>query len=73
MIIFLIYIDIVKELENEIDNFDEGYEKFVIVILNNGKEWYRSIDIVINKMKSEIIEMKKKYREVLEEYLLKIK
>lgn len=45
----------------------------MIVILKNGKEWYRSIDIVINKMKKEVIEMKKKYKEVLEEDLLKIK
>lgn len=45
----------------------------MIVIIKNGKEWYRSIDIVINKMKKEIIEMKKKYKEVLEEDLLKIK
>lgn len=67
------YTDIAKELENEIDNLDEGYEKLATAISNNGKEWHRSIDIVINKMKSEITEMKKKHREVLEEHLLKIK
>lgn len=71
-VIFPTYTDIAKELQNEIDNLDEGYEKLATAISNKGKEWHRSIEFVINKMKSEIIEMKKKHKEVLEEQLLKI-
>lgn len=40
------YADIAKELRNEIDNLDEGYEKLATEISNKGKEWHRNIDIV---------------------------
>lgn len=67
------YKDIAKELKNEIDRLDEGYEKLATEIFNKGKEWHISIDKVINKMKSEIIEMKKTHKGVLEEHLSTIK
>lgn len=66
------YIDIAKDLQNEIDNLDEGYEKLATAISNKGKERHRNFEVVINKMKSEIIEMKKKHKEVLDKYLSEI-
>ncbi|XP_065937878.1 tripartite motif-containing protein 3-like [Magallana gigas] len=67
------YEEIAVDLENRIANIDGGYEKLTTEISKQGKEWHREIDIVINKMKTEISETKVKHREILQKHLDEIK
>lgn len=40
------YEEIVLDLENQIDNFDGGYEKLITDMSTQGKEWHKTIDMV---------------------------
>ncbi|XP_019924600.3 uncharacterized protein [Magallana gigas] len=67
------YEEIVLELDNQIANLDGGYEKLTTEISKQGEQWQREIDIVINKMKTEIGEIKEKHRDLLQKHLEEIK
>ncbi|XP_052677736.1 uncharacterized protein LOC128158817 [Crassostrea angulata] len=67
------YEEIAFELEIQLANLDEGYEKLTAEISKQGEEWHREIDIVINKMKTEINEIKLKHESILKKHLHEIK
>nr|XP_034307169.1 uncharacterized protein LOC109617452 [Crassostrea gigas] len=67
------YEEIAFELENQLANLDSGYEKLTTEISKQGEEWHRVIDIVINKMKTEINEIKLKHESILKKHLNEIK
>uniref|UniRef100_K1S2Q7 Tripartite motif-containing protein 2 n=1 Tax=Magallana gigas TaxID=29159 RepID=K1S2Q7_MAGGI len=67
------YEEIAFELENQLANLEGGYEKLTTEISKQGEEWHREIDIVINKMKTEINEIKMKHQNILKKHLDEIK
>uniref|UniRef100_K1PFI6 Tripartite motif-containing protein 2 n=1 Tax=Magallana gigas TaxID=29159 RepID=K1PFI6_MAGGI len=67
------YEDIALDLENQLANLDGGYEKLTTTMSKQGEQWHREIDIVINKMKTEISDMKVKHRDILQKHLNEIK
>nr|XP_034305089.1 uncharacterized protein LOC105335744 [Crassostrea gigas]XP_034305090.1 uncharacterized protein LOC105335744 [Crassostrea gigas] len=67
------YENIALELEQTLANLDGGYEKLTITMSKQGEEWHREIDIIINKMKTEIGEIKVQHREILQKHLNQIK
>uniref|UniRef100_K1Q8P6 Tripartite motif-containing protein 3 n=1 Tax=Magallana gigas TaxID=29159 RepID=K1Q8P6_MAGGI len=67
------YEKIVLDLENQLANLDGGYEKLTTTMFKQGEQWHREIDIVINKMKTEISEIKVKHRDILQKHLDEIK
>ncbi|XP_052677739.1 uncharacterized protein LOC128158820 [Crassostrea angulata] len=67
------YEEIAFELEHQLANLDEGYEKLTTDISKQGEEWHREIDIVINKMKTEINEIKLEHESILKKHLNEIK
>ncbi|XP_052683012.1 uncharacterized protein LOC128163448 [Crassostrea angulata] len=67
------YEEIALDLENQLANLDGGYEKLTTAMSKQGEQWHREIDIVINKMKAEISEIKVKHRDLLKKHLDEIK
>ncbi|XP_052677675.1 protein lin-41-like [Crassostrea angulata] len=67
------YEEISRDLENQLANLDGGYEKLTSAMSKQGEQWHREIDIVINKMKTEISEIKVKHRDILQKHLNEIK
>nr|XP_034305170.1 uncharacterized protein LOC117680476 isoform X2 [Crassostrea gigas] len=67
------YEQIVLDLENQLANLDGGYEKLTTTMSKQGEQWHKEIDIVINKMKTEISEIKDKHRDILQKHLDEIK
>nr|XP_034305172.1 uncharacterized protein LOC117680476 isoform X3 [Crassostrea gigas]XP_034305173.1 uncharacterized protein LOC117680476 isoform X3 [Crassostrea gigas] len=67
------YEKIVLDLENQLANLDRGYTKLTTAMSRQGEQWHREIDIVINKMKTEISEIKEKHRDILQKHLDEIK
>ncbi|XP_052676189.1 uncharacterized protein LOC128157656 [Crassostrea angulata] len=54
-------------------NLDGGYEKLTTTMSKQGEQWHREIDIVINKMKTEISEIKVKHKDIIQKHLDEIK
>nr|XP_019924222.2 uncharacterized protein LOC105331618 [Crassostrea gigas] len=67
------YEEIARDLENQLAKLDGRYEKIATTISKQGEQWHREIDIVINKMKTEISEIKVKHRDILQKHLDEIK
>ncbi|XP_052680760.1 uncharacterized protein LOC128161507 [Crassostrea angulata] len=67
------YEKITLELEQTLANLDVGYEKLTAIMSKQGEQWHREIDIIINKMKTEISEIKVQHREILQKHLNQIK
>nr|XP_034306658.1 uncharacterized protein LOC117682676 [Crassostrea gigas]XP_034306659.1 uncharacterized protein LOC117682676 [Crassostrea gigas] len=67
------YEEIALELENKLAKLDGGCQKLTTEMSKQGEEWHREIDIVINKMKTEISEIKEKQRDLLQKHLEEIK
>ncbi|XP_052679630.1 uncharacterized protein LOC128160359 [Crassostrea angulata] len=67
------YEEIERDLENQLANLDGGYEKLTTTMSKQGKQWHREIDIIIDKMKTEISEIKERHRELLQKHLNEIK
>ncbi|XP_034309589.2 uncharacterized protein [Magallana gigas] len=67
------YEEIASDLENQLANLDGGYEKITTAMSKQGEQWHREIDIVVNKMKTEISEIKVKHRDLLQKHLNEIK
>uniref|UniRef100_K1QFB4 Tripartite motif-containing protein 3 n=1 Tax=Magallana gigas TaxID=29159 RepID=K1QFB4_MAGGI len=61
------------DLETQISNLDGGYEKLTTTISKQGEQWHREINAIINKMKTEISEIKVKHRDTLQKHLDEIK
>ncbi|XP_052679599.1 uncharacterized protein LOC128160335 [Crassostrea angulata] len=71
--IFPTYEEIARDLENQLANLDGGYEKITTTMSKQGEQWHREIDIIINKMKTEIGEIKVKHKDILQKHLDEIK
>nr|XP_034320022.1 uncharacterized protein LOC117687512 [Crassostrea gigas]XP_034320023.1 uncharacterized protein LOC117687512 [Crassostrea gigas] len=67
------YEEIALDLEKQLANLDGGYEKLTTTMSKQGEQWHREIDFAINKMKSEIDEIKVKHRDILKKHLDEIK
>nr|XP_034317437.1 uncharacterized protein LOC105345308 [Crassostrea gigas] len=67
------YEEIARDLENQLANLDGGYEKLTKTMSKQGEQWHREIDAIINKMKTEISEIKVKHRDILQKHLDEIK
>ncbi|XP_052692131.1 uncharacterized protein LOC128170395 [Crassostrea angulata] len=67
------YEEIALDLENKLANLDGGYEKLTTTISKQGEQCHKEIDIIINKMKSEIGEIKVNHRNILKKHLDEIK
>nr|XP_034306453.1 uncharacterized protein LOC117682593 isoform X2 [Crassostrea gigas] len=67
------YEEIAFYLENQLASLDGGYEKLEITMSKQGEQWHREIDIIVNKMKTEISEIKVKHKELLQKHLNDIK
>ncbi|XP_052676952.1 uncharacterized protein LOC128158234 [Crassostrea angulata] len=67
------YEEIAFDLENQLANLDGGYDKLTTTMSKQGEQWHREIDIIVNKMKTEISEIKVKHKELLQKHLNDIK
>nr|XP_019925335.2 uncharacterized protein LOC105334330 [Crassostrea gigas] len=67
------YEEIARDLENQLANLDGGYEKLTTTMSKQGEQWHREVDIIINKMKTEINKIKVKHRDILQKHLDEIK
>lgn len=67
------YEEIVQDLEKQLASLDGGYEKLTSEISKHGEDLHREIDFVINKTKTEIIEIKVKHNNILQKHLNEIK
>ncbi|XP_052680761.1 uncharacterized protein LOC128161508 [Crassostrea angulata] len=67
--IFPTYEEIALDLENQLASLDGGYEKLITEISKQGEQWHREIDIVVNKIKTEISKIKFKHRDILQKHL----
>uniref|UniRef100_K1Q062 Tripartite motif-containing protein 3 n=1 Tax=Magallana gigas TaxID=29159 RepID=K1Q062_MAGGI len=67
------YEKIVLDLENQLANLDGGYEKLTTTMSNQGEQWHRVIDIVVNKMITEVSQIKVKHKRILQKHLDEIK
>ncbi|XP_052679548.1 uncharacterized protein LOC128160297 [Crassostrea angulata] len=67
------YEETALQLENQLANLEGGYEKLTLTITKEGEQWHREIDLIINKMKTEVNEIKVKYRDILTKHLDEIK
>uniref|UniRef100_K1PTE4 Tripartite motif-containing protein 2 n=1 Tax=Magallana gigas TaxID=29159 RepID=K1PTE4_MAGGI len=67
------YEKIAFDLEEQLTNLDGGYKKLTTTMSKQGEQWHREIDIIINKMKTEISEIKVKHRDILQKHLNEIK
>ncbi|XP_062575923.1 E3 ubiquitin-protein ligase TRIM45-like [Saccostrea cucullata] len=55
------YEEIALDLNSEIINLEKNYEKLTTAVTKQGEDWHREINIIVNKRKSEIDEMKSKH------------
>nr|XP_034306449.1 RANBP2-like and GRIP domain-containing protein 5/6 isoform X2 [Crassostrea gigas] len=67
------YEEIALDLDNQLANLDGGYDKLTTTISKQGEQWHKEIDIVINKMTTEISDIKVKHKELLQKHLNDIK
>ncbi|XP_052678656.1 uncharacterized protein LOC128159567 [Crassostrea angulata] len=67
------YEEIASDLANQLANLDGGYEKLTTIMSKQGEQWHREIDIVINKMKTEINNIKVKHKDILKKHLNEIR
>eukprot|EP00105_Crassostrea_gigas_P014669 XP_011431418.1 PREDICTED: E3 ubiquitin-protein ligase Midline-1-like [Crassostrea gigas] len=67
------YEEIALDLERQLANLDERYEKLATTVSKQGEEWHREMDIVINSIKKEISETQVKHRAFLQKHLDEIK
>lgn len=63
--IYPYYEEVAIDLENQTANLDKEYEKLTTEIPKQGDLWHSEIDIIINKMKVEIGEIKVKHKDIL--------
>lgn len=66
-------MDIANDIENQIANFDDEYDKLTNILSNQEETWRKEIDSVVKKVKSEINDLKLIHRDVLQTHLNEIK
>ncbi|XP_062606367.1 uncharacterized protein LOC134268189 [Saccostrea cucullata] len=67
------YEEISLDLNSEKVNLDKHYEKLTTAVTKQGEDWHREINIIVNKQKSEIDEMKTKHLAALNKQEKEIK
>ncbi|XP_062585117.1 uncharacterized protein LOC134246774 [Saccostrea cucullata] len=67
------YEEIALDLNSEKINLEKNYEKLTTAVTKQGEDWHREINIIVNKQKSEIDEMKSKHLAVLNKQEKEIK
>ncbi|XP_034329050.2 protein wech-like [Magallana gigas] len=67
------YNETALDLENQLANLDEGYDKLTTAMSKQGELWHSEIETVIIEMKTEINEIKAKHRKILQKHLDEIK
>lgn len=72
-IIYPTYVFIANDIENQIANLDEEYEKLTNILSNQEQTWRREIDCVVKRVKNEINDFKSRHLDVLETHLNEIK
>ncbi|XP_061177562.1 uncharacterized protein LOC133186325 [Saccostrea echinata] len=55
------YEEISAEIQREKTGLEKHYEKLTTVVIKQGEDWHREINIIVNKQKFEIDEMKTKH------------
>ncbi|XP_061177589.1 uncharacterized protein LOC133186351 [Saccostrea echinata] len=55
------YEEISAEIHEEKAGLDKPYEKLTTAVIKQGEDWHREINIIVNRQKSEIDEMKSKH------------
>ncbi|XP_062588269.1 uncharacterized protein LOC134249932 [Saccostrea cucullata] len=71
--IFPIYEEIASDLNSEKENLEKHYENLTTAVTKQGEDWHREINIIVNKQKSEIDEMKSKHLAALNKQEKEIK
>ncbi|XP_062620557.1 uncharacterized protein LOC134282123 [Saccostrea cucullata] len=67
------YDEITSDLYWEKLNLEKHYEKLTTAVTKQGEDWHREINIIVNKQKSEIDEMKTKHLAALKKQEKEIK
>lgn len=67
------YKGIVEQAESNVMKLEEGYETLEQKIEKQRKKWHELIDTIVNKLKNENGDMKKKQLKALNEHLQKLK
>ncbi|XP_062611522.1 E3 ubiquitin-protein ligase TRIM45-like [Saccostrea cucullata] len=60
-IVYPTYEEIALDLNSEKLNLEKHYEKLTTAVTKQGEDWHREINIIVNKQKSEINDMKTKH------------
>ncbi|XP_062600327.1 tripartite motif-containing protein 2-like [Saccostrea cucullata] len=71
--IYPTFEEITSDLRSEKVNSEKHYEKLTTAVTKHGENWHREINIIVNKQKSEIDEMKSKHLAVLNKQEKEIK
>ncbi|XP_061177565.1 E3 ubiquitin-protein ligase TRIM36-like [Saccostrea echinata] len=71
--IYPTYEEITSDLNSEKINLEKHYEKLTTAVTKQGEDWHREINIIVNKQKSEIEEMKIKHLAALNKQKNEIK
>ncbi|XP_062587412.1 uncharacterized protein LOC134249069 [Saccostrea cucullata] len=71
--IFPIYEEIALDLNSKKENLEKHYGKLTTAVTKQGEDWHREINIIVNKQKSEIDEMKTKHLAALDKQEREIK
>ncbi|XP_062584598.1 uncharacterized protein LOC134246286 [Saccostrea cucullata] len=67
------YEEIATDTETLIEGLDRKYEKLAIAVKHHGEEWHKEIDNIVNKLTTEITQMKTKHQDILKKHLDEIK
>ncbi|XP_062589913.1 uncharacterized protein LOC134251512 [Saccostrea cucullata] len=67
------YEEIATGSEIQIENLEREYEKLTTAVKNHGEECHKEIDNIVNKLTTEIKEMKIKHKAILKKHLEEIK
>ncbi|XP_061176618.1 uncharacterized protein LOC133185436 [Saccostrea echinata] len=59
------YEEISSEIQREKTSLEKQYKTLTTAVTKQGEDWHREIDIIVNKQKSEIDEMKTKHLALL--------
>lgn len=67
------YVDIANDIENQIANLGEEYDKLTDILSNQEDTWRIEIDCVVKKVKNEIDDLKLRHLDILKTHLNEIK
>ncbi|XP_062605498.1 uncharacterized protein LOC134267291 [Saccostrea cucullata] len=59
------YEEIFAEIQREKSNLEKQYKKLTTAVTKHGEDWHKELNIIVNKQKNEIDEMKTKHLAIL--------